>query len=222
MENADTYKKYVKYKNKYIKLKQQINNNNNYYLIHGTDLPHIEKILKQGYILSGKYLADDETRLGGWEKLPYIYCNIYFDDIKNLPYSFGYSLIIDPLIIKECGIVFNKGWKVHPNEDSINIKSHDTDYDKKIAAIKEFIKYPEQYSFFAKTPDGKVRLPPMMVHEVLIKDKIDVHKYVIGLVLPGMAEMTDSIQKILDENMYDKIKIFTTSDLPNAKEIFTN
>lgn len=203
------YKKYKKYKKKYIELKQQLNNN--YYLIHGTDLPHMEKILKQGYILSGKYLSDDEIRLGGWEKLPYVYCSIYFDDIKNLPHAFGYSLIINPIIIKECGIIFNDGWQVHPGDNSIQIKPHDDDYDKKMIMIKNSIKKPKGF---------KINLPEIMRHEVLIKDKIDVHKYVIGLLLPGMDEQTDMIQKILDENKYKNIKIFTTANLPNAKDLY--
>lgn len=161
----DTYKKYIKYKKKYIALKNQ--HNYNYYLVHGTDTLQVEKILKQGYILSGRYLPDNETRLGGWEKLPYIYCNIYFDDIKNLPYSFGYSLILDPKIIRECGIIFNKGWYVHPQDESIIIKPNDIDYDKKINMIKEFIK---------NRAGSLTNMPEIMTHEVLIKDKIDIHK----------------------------------------------
>jgi hypothetical protein len=156
MDNV-TYKKYKKYKKKYIKLKQL--NNNGYYLLHGTDLPHLEDILKQGYILSSRYLPDDKTRLGGWEKLPYVYCNIYFDSIKNLPHSFGYSFIIHPKIVKDQGMIFNKGWAVHPNKNSIYVKPNDADYDKKINLIKEFIKNSTVPSI----------LPPMMNHEVLIK-----------------------------------------------------
>jgi hypothetical protein len=206
MDNT-MYKKYKKYKKKYTKLKQL--NNNGYYLLHGTDTPHLEKILKQGYILSGKYLPDTETRLGGWEKLPYVYCNIYFDDIKNLPYSFGYSLIINPKIIRDHGMIFNIGWKVHPAENSIYIKPNDIDHDKKINFIKEYIKNPISSS----------TLPPMMTHEVLIKDKIDVHKYLIGLILPGLETGYGGIQKILNENGYENIKIFTTSNLPDAKDL---
>ena len=201
----DIYNKYIKYKKKYIALK----NKHNYYLVHGTDSLRIEKMLKQGYILSGRYLPDTETRLGGWEKLPYVYCNIYFDDIKNLPHSFGDTLIIHPKIIKERGIIFNKGWKVHPDKDSIFIKPNDIEYDNKINMIKEFIENP------IKIRDN---MPEIMIHEVLIKDKVDLHKYLIGLILPGTGTY-DNIQKILDENGYKNIKIFTASDLPEFKNL---
>jgi len=56
-------------------------------------LPHLEKILKQGFILSGRYLCDDETILGGWEKLPYIYCNIYLMILKI------YHILLDIVLL---------------------------------------------------------------------------------------------------------------------------
>ncbi|XWV25434.1 hypothetical protein QJ856_gp0328 [Tupanvirus deep ocean] len=202
------YKKYKKYKKKYVTLKQQLNSN--YYLLHGTDTEHLKKILQQGFILSGRYLPDDETRLGGWEKLPYVYCSIYFDDIKNLSHSFGYSFIIDPRIIWDSGMIFNKGWMVHPTNDSIIIRPHDVDYDNKINSIKEYIKNP---------PGPITNLPPIMAHEVLIKDKIDVRKYVVGLILPGFEGIGNDIQKILEEGGYKNIKIFHKPNLPNAKEL---
>lgn len=213
MDNRETKHKYKKYKSKYIKLKQL---NEGYYLVHGTDSVHINKILEQGYIYSGRYLPDDETRLGGWEKLPYVYCNIYFDDVKNLPHSHGYTLILHPKIIKDKGIIFNKGWAVHPTKDSIFIKPNDENYDEKINLIKELVKNPTYLPKYDNKPNP---LHPIMHHEVLIKDKIDVHKYLIGLLLPGLEGMSDNIQQILDKNGYKNIKIFTTSDLPNVKEL---
>jgi hypothetical protein len=169
-------------------------------------LPHLEKILKQGFIYSGKYLPDNEIRLGGWEKLPYVYCNIYFDDIKNLPYSFGYGLIISADIIKDQGMILNKTWSVHPTSDSIYIKPHDIDYNQKIKLVKEQV---------SRLSD---LLPAMMNHEVLIKDKIDLHKYLRTLVLPGLENPYGNIQEILNDNGYHNIKIF--SNLPDAKDIY--
>lgn len=171
-------------------------------------MPHLEKMLKQGYILSGRYLPDSETRLGSWEKLPYVYCSIYFDDIKNMPQSFGYSLVIHPKIIKDKGIIFNKGWWVHPTKTSIFIKPNDIDYDKKMNLIEEHVKIPFPHI-------------AMMNHEILIKDKIDLHKYLIALILPGEdGPIHDKIQKILEDNKYNNIKIFTTSNLPDFKDLF--
>lgn len=202
--------KYKKYKKKYINFK---NTNNNFYLVHGTDFPHLKKILEQGYIYSGKYLPDDETRLGGWEKLPYIYCNIYFDDIKNLPHSFGYTLIINPKIIIDKGIIYNIRWHVHPNKDSIYIKPRDIDYDEKINLIKELVKNPPQ-------APNNLKLPEFMQHEILIKDKIDIHKYLSGIILPNMEGFDDNIKDILKKNNYNNVKIFTK--LPDTKDLFTN
>jgi len=207
--------KYIKYKEKYKNLKR-MQSYDGYYLLHGTDLPHLKKILKTGYIFSGKYLPDEDIRLGGWEKLPYVYCNIYFDDIKNLPFSHGYSLIIDPIIIKEKGIIFNKGWKVHPTEDSIQIKPNDPDYDNKINLIKELVENPSHL------PENiKNIMPGFMHHEILIKDHIDLHKYLIGVIIPGMEGFDDDIRQILNENGYKDIKIFTSSNLPDTKDLFT-
>lgn len=206
--------KYKKYKNKYLKLKQLTEG---YYLVHGTDLPHLEKALSQGYIYSGRYLPDSETRLGGWEKLPYVYCNIYFDDIKNLPHAFGYTYILHPSIIKSEGIIFNKGWLVHPTNTSITIKPKDPDYDIKIAEIKSLVENP---TYLPKISDGKITLPGIMQHEILIKNKINLHKYLIALLLPGFEGIQkDNMQKFLENEKYTNVKIFTTSDLPSTKDL---
>lgn len=206
--------KYKKYKTKYLKLKQLTEG---YYLVHGSDLPHLKKALIDGYIYSGKYLPDSETRLGGWEKLPYVYCNIYFDDIKNLPYSHGYTYVLHPFIIKSEGIIFNKGWQVNPTKDSIIVKPNDPDYDAKMAEIKSLVENPT----YLHKINGEIRTHPFMHHEILIKDKIDLHKYLIALILPGVEGIQkDNMQKLLENEKYTNVKIFApSSDLPPSTDL---
>lgn len=219
------YHKYRKYKKKYHQLKistytssmkRQRGTNStklvhnpqyNFYLLHGSDIVHLETMLQQGFIYSGRYLPPETIRLGGWEKLPYIYCSIFFNDLHNLPYSFGYSLILNPSIILNEGIIFNKGWNVHPTEDSIIIQPNDPMYNNKIQQIHDYLEKPNKPSM----------IPALMHHEVLIKNKIDLHKYLVALILPGMDFGYENISNILNENNYNNISIFT--ELPSLDEL---
>lgn len=206
--------KYIKYKKKYCDIKRK-KKNENYYLLHGTDLPHFDKILESGFIFSGKYLPDEEIRQRGWEKLPYVYCHIYYDDIKNLPFAHGYSFIIDPMIILDKGMIFNKGWHVHPNKDSIIIKVNDSNFDNKMNEIRELLINPTYVPEILRKLRGPYRF---MDHEILIKDSIDLHKYLIAVIIPNIVNI-DTYEQELNEKGYKNVKIFTTSTLPDIKDL---
>ena len=139
--------------------------------------------------------------------MPYIYSNIYFLKLKNLPHSFSYSLIIDPKIIKEQGIIFNKGWKVHPSVDSIQINPHDTQISSKINQIQKYVK--ENMTSW---------LPPFMQHEVLIHDKIDLGKYLLAVVIFDITEIS-KIKRIIKDTLYSDIKILIGNTLPSYSEL---
>lgn len=86
--------------------------------------------------------------------------------------------------------------------------------------IMNMIKKMNQIKKFAENLTGfQSQMPEIMTHDVLIKDKIDVHKYLVGLILPGTDGMYDNIQNILNEYGYKNIKIFTTSKLPDLKDL---
>lgn len=185
-----------------------------YYILHGTDLPNLESILNDGYIFSNIYLPHEKKRLSGWESLSYVYCNIYFDKLKNLPHNFGYSVILHPKIIENEGIIFNKGWLVHPTEDSIFIEPHDPKIKIKINEIKKIIKNP------TKLAETMINLPSMMQHEVLIKDKIDLHKYLLGIIVVNLdISLIEKIKNIIKIKKYKNVKFITDGKLPSFKEL---
>lgn len=185
-----------------------------YYILHGTNLPNLESILNDGYIFSNRFLPHDKKRLSGWESSSYIYCNIYFDKLKNLPYSFGYSVILHPKIIEEEGIIFNKSWRVHPTKDSIYIKPYDPKIKTKINQIKNFIKNP------TKLAETMIRLPPMMHHEVLIKDKIDLHKYLLGIIVFDFdISLIEKYKNIIKNKKYKNVRFIMNGKLPSFNEL---
>lgn len=95
---------YQKYINKYLALKNQTGGKTyDFYFVHGTkNLNNIYSILKD--------VKQDQRMHSGNTPLPYIYANIYFNDIKNLSH---------PKIINDYNIIFNEGWTSFPSNNII-------------------------------------------------------------------------------------------------------
>ena len=191
------YKKYTKYKHKYLSLKRQLARNIPYYFVHATSIENLKQILETGIIYPGKYLTEDQLRLSGESKSEYVYCHMYFDDLKNLPHSFGISLILHPNIACDNGFVFNKGWRVSPDDDSIVVTKNDANYADKITEIRQFIKNPDSL------PE-KVRQISFMDHEVLFDHPIMLTSdNVLGIMGLFDSIDLDSVREIVNRKHYN-------------------
>ena len=67
----------------------------------------IKHILNDGVLYPGKYLYPVQRKFCG-EECPsdYIYTNIYFEDIKNIDYTWGASVILHPKIMLAGGLLY--------------------------------------------------------------------------------------------------------------------
>ena len=176
--------------------------NYDYFIIHGTDLKRLYNILKEGKIYANKYIDKKFIRLAGWERLPYVYTNIFFNDLQNIETSFGISLILHPKILYEQVSIFNEKWQVHPTEESIYLNPFDgkKSIDEKLNLIKLKI---------SKNLNEKNKVLQIMNHELLFIARICLDDYLIGILCPGcnMNEII-KIQNLLKKYKYENVKIF--------------
>lgn len=138
---------YQKYINKYLALKNQTGGKTyDFYFVHGTkNLNNIYSILKDGKIKLGKDVKQDQRMHSGNTPLPYIYANIYFNDIKNLSH---------PKIINDYNIIFNEGWTSFPSNNIILNQ-------KNIKKVKKFVKNPTSLTPLVKEfPGTSQRVAP--------------------------------------------------------------
>ena len=227
--NNNYYYKYIKYKEKYSQLLNQINTNNtnyimdggtdknepNYYLTHSPfKLKNLLAILSEGIIKLGKDLSEDTRVFGGYEPLEYIYANIYWDDIKNMSHLLNYAIILDSKIIKDFNIIVNENWggkiltKLNKSDSKIL-------REKKLEKIKNFLKNPKSL------PD--ILLEKNMGfhhHELLFNTPINIKKYIKGISCPNCTDkIYNKIKKTLDSNGYKNVKIFQTNIPPSIAEL---
>lgn len=205
------YHKYLKYKTKYKNIiqfggKQKYD----FYFVHGTkDLSGLVSMLKDRVLYPGKDLPSKMRFLGGEEnELEDIYVNMNFDDIKNLPYVRGLSIILHPKILYEYGIEFQKGWGrfgkiIIDKNDNKKIKN------KKIKEIKNFLRNPSELPVILRQP--------LYNHQVLINKPIPLDGNLLGIICNGCPQdMYKSIKKALKS--YKNVKIYTTSAPPPSIE----
>lgn len=113
--NDSAYKKYLKYKKKYLSLKKRIDNSThneiifNYYFIHMTSFDNLINILQDGIIYPNKYLPKKYRVLSGSEQ-NFVYTNMFIDDYDIYKKSFGPTLLLHPKILYENGFYFNEAW----------------------------------------------------------------------------------------------------------------
>lgn len=196
------YHKYKKYKNKYLQLK---GGNNNFYFIHGTkNINTLLSILKEGIIKPGKDIPEQYRKLSGGQALDYIYGHIYFENLNNLTHYPDFTLIINPKIIGELDIVFNKGWTVKPDNNSIFLyKTDNTNViNEKLNQIKNFLKDPQ-------LPKKVKEFSPFYHHEMLFTDNIHLKNNLLGIVCNDCEKDKNfnKIKKIIDEK-YPGTKLY--------------
>lgn len=202
--DQDYKKKYEKYKGKCIKL---INKKIcfNFFFIHQTrDNKSLISILNDGYIFTGA--ETDARNFSGYETEPYVFCNVYFDKIKNIKAFTGVSLLIHPKIILTHNVEFGKGWggntamTFKPNDPIKIIK-------KNIKTMVKLVKYPEEL---------QKDLHPTHQHEIRIDSKIKLDDYLLGIVCH--TEQFDIIKDIINKK-YKNIKIYMQAQIPSFNEL---
>ncbi len=177
-------KKYLKCKNEYNKLKKA---SMVFYFSHTTkDLKNLINILETGYILPGKDVLKDKRKLSGGIPQKHIYAHVHFKENKLTPFT----IIIDPSIIDDHTIIFNKGWQADVNKDSITIDKN--------------MKYPDKLQSIWKLQkiiNNNKSLVEIMNHEILFDKKININKYVTKIVC--LKEDKNKISKIINKHGYN-------------------
>jgi hypothetical protein len=205
----------IKY-NKYKKICCDILNKSlclDFYFVHDArNEQNIYKILKDKYIKSSSKTKN--ISMGG-EQLPYIYSNIYFNDIKNIKEINCMLFIISPFIIFDMDVYFNQGWSVYPDKNSkLNLKKSDS-IDvllKKINKIKKIIDNPKDLG------DMFLNLPTR-THECLFPKNISLEDHLLGIVCYKCD--VKKIRKLLKGTAIENVKIFSNGEgLPSLKDLF--
>ncbi len=202
------YIKYLKYKTKYINLKKNIDNKYNFYFVHMTkNFKNFKNIIKDGKIKIGSDIPIGDKYFSGYVDEPYIFANIYFNDLDNLEWFNDLSFIIKPEIIDSQSVELIGGWgnlfidKIEPNDSKL-VKI------KKINKIKKFIVKP--YGL----PNIVLENPKFMQHEVRFNAPIDIYKYLEGISInytdqDELKIKIKRIKKILKKYNLENIKIFS-------------
>lgn len=185
----------------------KIKDNSSYYLIHGTKFENIISIIETGYIKLGKDVGSDQRIHSGNFPEDFIYTNINFTDLKNIKYGMDCTIIINPIVMKKYGAIFDIGWGVVPND--IIIYKNDSEYDNKIIQIKNKIMNIKNYldPILARQDDK-------MLHQIRINHKINV-KYIYGIIIDkSNKNKIKYIKKIMKKKKID-IPIYYNTELNN-------
>ena len=166
------------------------------------------------------------------EGLDYVYCWIKYDDIKVKIEDGGYedsSFLIDPRILLYEDVIFNTRWASDPIEltetdqhaiivrhgisgkewtdynFSIHLNKSDSKEERleKLQKIKKYI--PLIHESDSKLAGYAKRYS--MTHEFLFPKKINLKKYLIGLIFNGALIKKKSIKKIFKKK-YKHVKIY--------------
>lgn len=217
------YNQYIKYKNKYQKLKN-MQKNYNFYFVHMTkNEKNLKNIIKSGYIKLGSDIPIKDKFLSGYVDEPYIFANIIFDDLENLDFFRNYTLILSPKIIEDYNVYFLGGWG---NFNLTTISPSDTNNQKnqKINLIKQFISKPYDL------PQIVLESPIIRQHEVRFDKSIDIKKYLIGIGIGHSDNPNDidnynnleKIKKLLVKHGLTHIKIFNYNQIPKYHDFIIN
>lgn len=205
------FDKYIKYKKKYTELKNTDTNNSkyNFHFFHMTkNLKNFKNILKTGQIKLGSDISEKDKYLSGYEDEPYVFTNIYFDDLDNLEWFNDFTFIIKPEIINSQPIHFVGGWggviiaKMEPSDS-------ESEKLNKINQMKKFIEKP--YGL----PNIVLEAPKYLQHEVRFTKPIDIHKYLEGIVISGykneneLKKKLKYMKKLLKKYHFEHIKIYS-------------
>ncbi len=207
------FQKYIKYKKKYYTTKKELEQNNKFYIVHGTNsLINMLKIIDSGYIKSSSELTSTYKGLGENKSSKFIYGNIYFDEFIENKYSstsykddyMNYSIILHPNILDEFPIFVNKKWN---GDIFTQIATNDKLIEKeiKIKNIFEYIKerLQDDCKEYNKT------------HEILFSSKIPIKKYILAVTCNEcenkFPEKLVQIKKYLKRNGLNHVKILSSN-----------
>ena len=208
------YQKYLKYKKKYIGLKE--NNilfggrRHDFFFLHATkSFETLSSILDSGFIFPGKDVESKHRFMGGPEtEFEHVYMSMYFKDIDNIKHIRAISFIIDSCLVYGNNLIFHEGWY---GGNPIFLYKNDTKKitDKKIEKIHNFLEN-------SITVPEKLREGGMFDHQMLMEGSISLKKYVIGIVfnIQDIDLYKKSISKIkrkIKEKGYN-FKIYYTAE----------
>lgn len=232
----DYHNLYIKYKTKYINLKKKnMSKKTNsieleggsglknkliegFYFVHMTkDFPNLKGIITDGQIRLGSDIPEEQKFLSGYVDEPYVFANIYFDQLENLKWFGNYSLIFSSKIILDQDVEFIGGWGnsyitiTHPSDNAKQL-------EKKLDLVKKFIAKPEGL------PKIVLEAPPYHHHEVKFNKPIQIDKYLRAISINCPKSNFDKeqkkIKKLLKKNHLEKkIKIISGSLVPKSTEL---
>ena len=182
----------------------------NYFIVHSTqNADNLLAVLKDGNLRPGKDLPKKRRIFSGGEPLEYIYGNIQFTDIKNLPYYGSIVLILNPKIIKDYGVIFNQGWFKSPTNTSIYVRKDDTEENKskKIQEIKDYVANP---TYYKNAPNPDI-ISAHMAHELLFDTPIPLKDNLIGVMCYGCPDKVLKKIKSVMKKKYPDSKIYTVN-----------
>lgn len=219
MDKEACHHKYLKYKQKYIFLKNNKEGGNNlfepsrFYLLHGTqNFTSMITILKEGVLKPGKDVQTENRFLSGQEPSEFVFFNMYFPDIQNLKHARTFTLIFHPKIIKQYGALFNRGWQTgHQKKDvvlnidekeyvihkSISLNKNDNVniLSKKIKKIEEYLKNPD-------LPPKIKDFSELYHHELLIKHSVELKNNLLAVICSNCSdEMLSELKRLVDKNV---------------------
>ncbi|AGF84815.1 hypothetical protein QJ854_gp967 [Moumouvirus goulette] len=236
--NDSAYKKYLKYKKKYLSLKKSINQMSekivfNYYFIHMTSLDNLINILQDGIIYPNKNLPKKNRILSGSEQ-DFVYANMFIDDYDIYKTSHGPALLLHPKILYENGFYFNETWvgavinnhkytaaDGHTSRDendnikvisknSLHIKSTDipVQINHKLNKIRQFLINPTLPKVFAG----------ITTHEVLFDHPIKLDNNLLAIV--GLDQKyLEKIKTIISDKPYNDVIFWNESTFPKLDDI---
>lgn len=188
-----------------------------YYLIHGTKSGNsLLNILKTGIVKGGVFVNPKYRMWSGDDDNvnDSIFCSIYFDDLKNIPFTFSISLLFSPKILKDLPFTFGKGWGYDPSFESFKPSNTKSEFKKKIRKIRKYLKNPD-------LPQKLKEQTGLFHHELYTQKEVEISKYLVGIICYSDDEkFIEKLKKAIKKTGLN-IKLFKTNIPPDYDELFS-
>ncbi len=226
--------KYLKYKHKYLNLKNIINSqhkqndmfggtkskNKQFYLVHSTSsLNNLLSILDTGIIKLGKDVP--KTYKKTLEKNPFIYANIIFDNLINDHTKYlDFTIILDPKILLDYDVKVNDGWN---GTHFVDLNKSDLKKLNQLDQLDQLYQLVNNFVNKTKLQINKNMVSnPIYSHEVIFTKPINLSKYIIGVTcndcVDSYPERFVTIRKYLKRKGLNHIKILPSNQALKLKE----
>ena len=162
------------------------------YLLHNTDETKIFKILSDGKLKSSSKTKN--VRMYGWQEgSKYIYLRL------NQKNEFA-NLYLDHKLLLENVFYLHTGWLATPKTEKIDGRKLTLEQLNKI--LLDFRKeVKKNHSPSIMMTNESHSMPLMMTNEILIKNNIDLHKYLKKIKITNMNSKTVNILNNLYQNV---------------------